>query len=186
MSDQPIAPEPGTAATPAAPVAPEIPGAPTVLPDDHPLVKTLALLKAEVKALKPQASAYEQLVESQKTEAQRQADAVQQTANERDAAKAEALAYRVAASHGVTPDNFDLLGTGTEEAITARAQRIGELLKAQTENTQLKAELEALRTGKPAPLTNRPIADLKPGATPENLSTEDDVLYNSLFGSPKS
>jgi hypothetical protein len=185
MPDQ-ITPELGAPVVPVAPVVTAPTDAPTVLPEDHPLVKTLALLKAEVKSLKPQATAYEELVESQKTEAQRQADAALAVATERDAARAEALAYRVAAAHGVTPDNFDLLGTGTEEAITARAERVGGLLKVQAENEQLRAELEALRAGKPSPATTRPVADLKPGATPQNAVTEDDALYNSLFGAPTS
>ena len=124
--------------------------------------------------------------ESQKTESEKQADATARAVKDAADARAEALAYRVAAAHGVTPDNFDLLGTGTEEAITARAERVGGLLKVQAENEQLKAELEALRTGKPAPLTTRPVADLKPGATPQNATTEDDALYNSLFGTPAS
>lgn len=35
---------------------------------------------------------------------------------------------------------------------------------------------------KPAPTTGTPVAALKPGATPEHNQSEDDVLYNSLFG----
>lgn len=124
--------------------------------------------------------------ESQKSESEKQADATARAVKDAADARAEALAYKVAAAHGVTPDNFDLLGTGTEEAITARAERIGGLLKIQAENERLKAELEALRAGKPSPTSSRPVADLKPGATPQNTVTEDDALYNSLFGSPTS
>lgn len=35
---------------------------------------------------------------------------------------------------------------------------------------------------KPAPTAGRPVESLRPGATPENTQSEDDVLYNSLFG----
>jgi len=124
--------------------------------------------------------------ESQKTESEKQADATARAVKDAADARAEALAYKLAAAHGVTPDNFDLLGTGSEDVITARAERVGNLLKVQAENTQLKAELEALRTGKPAPLTTRPVADLRPGATPQNATSEDDALYISLFGTPAS
>ena len=179
MSD-PIAPE-TVAVVPAPPVATTT-EAPVVLPPDHPLVKTLALLKEENKALKPKASAYDQHVESEKTETQRLADATAQAQKEAADARAEALSYRLAAAHGVTPDNFDLLGTGDEAAITARAERIGGLLAASAENAQLKAELEALRTGKPAPTTARPVAALKPGATPANTISDEDAAYSALYG----
>jgi chemotaxis protein histidine kinase CheA len=124
----------------------------------------------------------QELEDAQKTEAQRLADRQAAIERERDEARSEGLRYKAAAKHGVGEDYFDLLGTGDEEAINARAERVGSLLKLTTENEQLKAELEALRAGKPAPVGGRPVPALKPGATPENAQTEDDVLYSSLFG----
>lgn len=132
--------------------------------------------------LKAKAAKLAEFEESQRTEAEKVAARAVEAEKERDSARAESLRYKAAAIHGVNEDNFDLLGSGTEDEIAARAQRVGNLLKVQTENEQLKAELEALRAGKPAPINGRPIEQLKPGATPQNTPTEDDVLYNSLFG----
>lgn len=123
-----------------------------------------------------------EIEDAQKTEQQRQADRQTAIERERDDAKAEGLRYKAAAKHGVDEDHFDLLGSGDEETITTRAEKIGALLKVQSENVQLRAEVEALRAGKPVPATARPVEALKPGATPENTQTEDEVLYQSLFG----
>lgn len=121
--------------------------------------------------------------ESQKTEQQKIADRAAAAERERDEAKADGLRYRAAAKHGITEDaDLELLGSGDEETITARAERVGNLLKVAAENEQLKAELEALRAGRPAPVPGRPTAALKPGATPEHAKTEDDENYESLFG----
>jgi membrane protein involved in colicin uptake len=120
-----------------------------------------------------------EIEDSQKTEQQRLADRQAQIERERDEARAEGLRYKAAATHGISEDYFDLLGTGDEETISTRAERVGALLR---DNASMKAELEALRAGKPAPINGRPIEALKPGATPSNATTEDDVLYNSLFG----
>lgn len=178
----------------ATPPAPEAPAAQPETPQptaafsqadvDRIVKERLArAVPADYADIKAKAEEFEKFQEAQKTEAQKQADAAAATARERDAARAEALAYKVAATHGVTPDNFDLLGTGSEADITARAERIGLLLKSQSEVEQLKAEIEALRTGKPAPILNRPIADLKPGASPENALSDGDAAYAALYGS---
>lgn len=117
--------------------------------------------------------------ESQKTEQQKIADRAAAAERERDEAKADGLRYKAAAKHQIGEDYFDLLGSGDEETISSRAERVGSLLK---ENAAMKAELEALRAGKPAPVSGRPTEALKPGATPENAKTEDDENYESLFG----
>lgn len=138
--------------------------------------------EARAKSNADAAQKLQAIEDSQKSEAQKQADATAKAQQDAAEARAEAAAYRVAATHKVTPDYFDLLGTGPEDQITARAERLGALLSAAAENAQLKAENEALRSGKPSPVTSRPIADLKPGATPESFKTDDDLAYEALFG----
>lgn len=177
-----------------APIAPETPS-PTPTPTEPATPKSFtqddvnAMLAKQKREqfgdygdLKARAAKLAEIEESQKTEQQRHADAAAQSKREADEARAEALRYKAAATHKVDVDNFDLLGSGTEEEVSARAERVGALLSLRDENVQLKAELDALRAGKPAPLPGRPVAALKPGATPEHNPTEDDVLYNSLFG----
>ena len=141
--------------------------------------KEAATYRTKVRELEPLASKAQELEAAQQTEAERIAARATAAERERDEAKAEGLRYKAAATHGISEDYFDLLGAGDAETISGRAERVGGLLK---ENATLRAEVEALRAGKPAPTNGRPIEALKPGATPENATSEDDVLYNSLFG----
>lgn len=138
-----------------------------------------ATYRTQLREVEPLAKKAQELEEAQKTEAQRLAERQVAVERERDEARAEGLRYKAAATHGIGQDYFDLLGSGDEETIAARAERVGGLIR---ENTQMKAELEALRAGKPAPSTGRPVEALKPGATPTNSESADDALYNSLFG----
>jgi hypothetical protein len=89
------------------------------------------------------------------------------------------LRYKAAATHGIGEDYFDLLGSGDEETINARAERIGALVKTASEIEQLRAEVEALRAGKPAPITGTTRRGTQARRDPDNAQTEDDVLYNS-------
>jgi multidrug efflux pump subunit AcrA (membrane-fusion protein) len=132
--------------------------------------------------LKAQAARLAEIEESQKTEQERAAEAARKAQQDAADARAEALRYKAAATHGISEDYFDLLGSGDEEAVNNRAERIGALVKTASEIEQLRAEVEALRTGKPVPTSSRPIESLRPGATPTSPQNEDDVLYNSLFG----
>lgn len=132
---------------------------------------------ADYDDLKDKASKYVEAQEAAKTEQERAREAAETAARERDEARAESLRYKAAATHGVDADNFDLLGSGSEEQIAARAERVGGFLKLQTENQRLMAENEALRAGKPAPSTSRPVAALKPGATAEQITPPPDTSY---------
>lgn len=141
-----------------------------------------ATYRTQVRELEPQAAKARQLEEAQQTEAERIVARATAAERERDEARAQSLRYDAAITHGISKDYFDLLGTGDEAAISQRAETLGSLIKTASEVAQLRAEVEALRAGKPAPIQGRPVTALKPGATPENAQTEDDVLYESLFG----
>lgn len=132
--------------------------------------------------LKAKAEQFDAAQEAAKTEQQRAAEAAAKAQQEAQEARAESLRYKAAATHGIGQDYFDLLGSGDEEAISARAERLGALLQTASEVERLRAENEALRAGKPVPTSGRPIEALRPGATPTSAQNEDDVLYNSLFG----
>ncbi len=148
--------------------------------------KAIDAMKAERDAARREARAnaeaakrYAEFEESQKTEAQKVADRAAAAERARDEAVSEGLRYKAAARHGVGEDYFDLLGTGDEETIVARAERVGNLLKLQSENDRLAAEVEALKQGKPAPSSARPTESLKPGATAEQIRPERDDSYPS-------
>lgn len=179
-------------ATPSSPIpgpppAPAVPAEVVAEPSEPKPTETVEFWKqkareqeARAKANAEKAQAHDAFVESQKTEAERLAEATQKAQREAQEARAETARYRVAATHGVTPDYFDMLGSGDELEIAGRAERLAPLLSAAAENAQLKAELEALRTGKPTPAQVRPVADLKPGATPQP-EPQPDTSYPSSW-----
>lgn len=181
-----------TPETPAAPAAPEATAQPAdqnvdTLPSwareaIEKANKEAAGYRTKLREVEPLAQKAQEFEEAQKSEAQRLADRQVAIERERDDAKAEGLRYKAAATHGIGEDYFDLLGTGDEEAIAARAERVGGLIR---ENAQMKAELEALRAGKPAPTHGRPVEALKPGATAEGAKTEDDMLYDRIYGAAR-
>ena len=114
---------------------------------------------------------YNRLVEASKSEAQRQQEALAAAQREAETARSEAIRYKVAATHGLNADHFDLLGSGTEEEISARAEKIAALIAAQAQAQQT-----------PTPLQTRPVEQLRPGATPGEAESAEDVLYKQLFG----
>jgi uncharacterized membrane protein YqiK len=71
-----------------------------------------------------------EIEESQKTETQKLADKVSAAERERDDARTELAKMRAAVKHGIAEEDLDLLGTGSEEEILARAKRVAERLGA--------------------------------------------------------
>ena len=117
MSDttEPAVVEPTVEPTPAADAGP------IQLPDDHPLVKTLAAQKEQIKELKGKASRLDEIEEAQKTELQKaieRAERAEQAAVDAEAARLKAS---IAAKHGV-PEA--LLAGSTEEALEESAQSL--------------------------------------------------------------
>jgi hypothetical protein len=174
--------EPTTPETPA-PAAPEAPaGTPEQNQNDLPQWARDAISKAnreaanyrtQVAELKPQADQFRQLEEASKSEAQRLAEAAETAKRDAETARADAIRYKAAATYGIGSDHFDLLGSGSEEEVTTRAQKIAALVAAQA----------AAPTTPVAPPT-RPMEQLRPGATPSGTESEDDVIMARLFGQP--
>jgi hypothetical protein len=119
---------------------------------------------------KQQLGEYNQLVQASKSDAQRLEEAARAAQSDAELARSETVRYKVAATYGISAEHFDLLGSGTEAEITARAERLAALVAS-------KAPVPPTA----APST-RPVAQLRPGATPGEAETEDDVLYAQLFG----
>lgn len=133
-----------------------------------------ASYRTQVNELKPKAEQFTALEEASKSEAQRLAEAAQTAQRDAETARAEAIRYKAAATHGISADYFDLLGSGTEDEINARAEKIAALAAAQAAATQTA----------PPPAT-RPVEQLRPGATPAGAESEDDVILAKLFGPPQ-
>jgi hypothetical protein len=106
--------------------------------------------------VQPLADQFRQLEEASKTEAQRMQEAIEAANRSRDETAAEALRMRVAMSHGLTAEDIALLGVGTEDQLTANAQRLA----------QLKSAAQAAQQQATPPPAAHTVADLRPGATP--------------------
>lgn len=118
---------------------------PQQLPADHPLVKTLGTLKAERNELRDKIKEFE---DAQKTETERLADQKAEAEQAAAEARAEAARLRAAVKYGLEEEDLDLLGTGTDEEIEARAQRLSERLATTPDNGGVKrSPQEKLRTG---------------------------------------
>lgn len=187
----PAAPAPAAPApTPAAP-APVAPAAPAPTAPATPTAEELAALpqwardsissanreaaatRVKLREIEPKAAQFDALEQASKTEAQRLADAASAATRDAETARAEVIRYKVAAAHHIPVEDFDLLGSGTEEEITARAVKIAAKNAAQA--------APPAAPGAPAP-TTRPTETLRPGATPAGSESEEEVLYRSLFG----
>jgi hypothetical protein len=121
------------------------------------------------KELEPLAKKAQELEDAQKSEQQRLTDQLAAAQKERADAQADALRMRVAVKHGVRHDDLDLLGSGSEEEIDARAQR-------------LVAYYPKTATGQPTP--GRPVEQMRPGAAPAEELSEEDATWQRLFGAP--
>lgn len=173
----PTAPAPVVPAAPApaatAPTADEIAALPKWARDSISSANSeAAAARVKLRDLEPKAAQFDALEQASKTEAQRLAEAAATATRDAETARAEVIRYKVAAAHSIPVEDFDLLGSGTEEEITARAVKIA---------AKNAAQVAPPAPGAPAP-TTRPTETLRPGATPAGSQSEDDVLYHSLFG----
>ncbi|WP_154673992.1 hypothetical protein [Nakamurella lactea] len=114
--------------------------------------------RTKLREAEPLAQKARELEEAQKTEVQKLAEARTAAEARAEAAVSEALRLRIAVRHGIAEADFDLLGSGTEEQIEARAKRIAELATASAPST----------TTTPPP-SDRPVEQLRPGATPTDV-----------------
>jgi hypothetical protein len=129
--------------------------------------------RTQVNELKPQADQFKALEEASKSEAQRLAEAAQAAQRDAETARADAIRYKAAATHGIAAEFFDLLGSGSEEEVTARAEKIASLAAAQAAAAPV------------TPPATRPVEQLRPGATPASSESEEDVILAKLFGPPQ-
>lgn len=102
--------------------------------------------------------------ESQKSDAQKAAEALAKAQGDAAAAGMELRRLRVALSEGVPADLIDFIGDGDDEQILSRAKRLAQLAKVE----------QATKTAENRPGTMRPIEDLKPGALPSGQAPADD------------
>lgn len=178
--------KPQQPAAPAAPAPPEQPadgGAPDPKDWESEATKWKALArqhenkhlsalgfksKDEIDQLRQAAKKQAELEDAQKSELQKaneRAQTVEQQLSDMRSTNARLMA---AATHNIPPDLIDLLGSGTDEEINARAEVLAERLKASAPTT---------------PASQRPVESLTPGAAPSSAApTDPDAWIRKLAG----
>ncbi len=129
-------------------------------------------LRDRLKELEPLAAEAQQLREASKTDMERLTEQHQSAVERAAKAEAEAVRLRAAVKHGISEDDFDLLGVGSEDEILARAERIAALRSAAAPAPDL------------TPAARRPVEQLKPGATPVTPVPVDESAYPDAWLSP--
>lgn len=116
----------------------------------------------DIKGLKAAADELAQIKESQKSEAQKQADRLAALEGEAKAARTEALRLRVAAKYSIGEEDADLFLTGDdEETLAKQAQRLSE------------RDSERKKQGNFVP---------REGNTSKNVEGDEREAVRSLFG----
>lgn len=88
--------------------------------------------------------------------------------------EAELARERIARRHGISDEDMDLLGSGTEEQIEARAQRLA-AKNAAAAGVQVTA-----------PPSDRSVVKLRPGATPAETPPAETDAYPSSWRTAKT
>ena len=138
-------------------------GAPTQLPDDHPLVKTLAAQKDEIKVLKEKAARLDQIEQANRTDAEKAADRIA-------AAEAEVAGVPAKVAAGLR-DALVSLGVVTEDR---------KILLTATEPAALLEQVKAIQS-LPAAKSGR--APLQGRTPPTDPAADDEREFaRQLFG----
>ena len=124
------------------------------------------------------AARLKELEDAGKSEVQKLAEQVAAAERARDESAAEALRYKVAAKHGLSVEDLDLLGSGDESVLEVRATRIAALKgngqQSDSRPAAPRAPVEALEsgagrrnTGVPGQLTRSDLKGMSPQAIEE-------------------
>lgn len=129
------------------------------LPDDHPLVKTLAAQKDEIRELKAKATRLDEIEEAEKSEIERITESYEKTQFELRDAQNALVRERIARKHGLPDELAELLPSGDEEQVEAKAKYLSTLV-------------------------NDPVRlpDPSQGSTSTNQATDKDAMARALFG----
>lgn len=126
--------------------------------------------RTKYREAEPQLAEYQKWQEAQKTEQQKLAEAKE--AAERQLSDLQATNARLlaAATHNIPPELIDLLGSGSEDEISSRAELLAK-------------RLQAAEPAPAAPEQQRPVESLKPGAAPGSATPADpDEWIRALAG----
>lgn len=117
---------------------------PIQLPDDHPLVKTLAANKDEIKELKAKALRLDEIEEAQKTQAEKDAERITKAEAEAQAVPsrvASALKEHLVAIHKIADEDAELFLTADEpELLLKQVTRLLEQSDKQSKSNYVPRE----------------------------------------------
>lgn len=131
-------------------------------------------LRSRVKELEAYESKVREIEEAKKSDEQRIQERAEQAERDAQAARNELLVERIARRHRLDDDDMDLLGTGTEEQLEARAKKIAA-------KNQAAAGASAI-----APPSDKPVQQLRPGATGAEKDIAPPDAYPSSWRTAKT
>lgn len=108
--------------------------------------------KDEIDALREAAQKYTEFEDAQKSETQKANERAQTFEQQLADERSQNARLLAAATHNIPPELIELLGSGTADEISSRAEVLAERLKAAAPS--------------PAPVSSRPVESLTPGAAP--------------------
>lgn len=131
-------------------------------------------LRARVKELEALEAKVREYEDSQKSEAEKIQARAELAEKRATSAEADLIRERIARRHKIDEDDMDLLGSGTEEQIEARAKKIA---------AKNAAAVGAQAT---APPSEKPVEKLRPGATTADKSVAPSDAYPSSWRTARS
>lgn len=131
-------------------------------------------LRTRIKELEAFESKIKELEDSQKSEAQKVQERAQKAEQDAAEARSELARERIARRYKIDDEDLELLGTGTEEQLEARAKRIAALNAA------------AAKIAAVAPPSEKPVEKLRPGVTGADASLAPPDAYPSSWRTAKT
>jgi chromosome segregation ATPase len=125
--------------------------------------------RTKYREAEPQLTEYQKWQDAQKTEQQKLTEAKEAAERELGDLRSTNARLMAAATHNIPPELIDLLGSGTDDEINARAEILAERLKVTAPTS--------------APASQRPVESLTPGAAPSSAApTDPDAWIRKLAG----
>lgn len=131
------------------------------------LRKENASWRTKYREAEPIVKAHTEAQEAAKTEVQRATERADALEREKAELQVGYTRLEVAAQYNISPDNIDLIGSGSREEMEGRASRL--------------AQLSAVQSPTQRPPSDRPVEGLRPGASPEPPAPEDNS-YPASWG----
>lgn len=129
--------------------------------------KEAASYRTKVRELEPLARRAQEIEDANKSEVQRATERAQQLEQELNTTRRNAERFQLAAKYGIGEDHFRYIVGDTPEEREEAAVGIAQMLTAVK--------------GNPAPRGDRPVESLRPGATPTEQLSNEEVEYARYF-----